>query len=83
MTTKKAIEIIRKDIENYKKQTASLNESRNCLFEGFESDNTSPFRMRDTFYQLIKQMHDLLDSVYQGQIKQYEDILNELESKKK
>jgi len=82
MTTNKAIELIKIDVEHYRKLIIKIGESRDQFFKKNDLDESSPGSMQDMSGRIMQSIYEMLNSLYKDQIKYYEDILSELKLKK-
>lgn len=84
MTTKKAIELIKKDIEYYKRQIIWIGGFSDRFAKKFPSVDDSPLStVKSMVTSVVNEMSGLISTEYKTQIDYYQDILKELEPKKK
>ena len=83
MTINKAIELIKKDVEFYKRQITTVDTFRDKFFKNNNLDDAPHDSMRSIIKETRQSLHEMLISLYESQIKYYESIIVELEPKKK
>jgi hypothetical protein len=82
MATKKAIELIQRDIDHYNNVVVFMNDLTDSFFKNHNFDDTLPDSMRSMIKKCRQSLHEMIVSTCKDQIKYYEDILAELEPKK-